>query len=73
MRKLKHAQEKVDQLNIDAIGDEFIRGSERRLRQFGKFTWTCVYIATYCSIALAFCVSDYFDAVGACAVRIMNN
>ena len=38
MRKLKHAQEKVDQLDIDAIGDEFIRGSEHRLRQFGKFT-----------------------------------
>ena len=31
-------QEKVDQLDIDAIGDEFIRGSEHRLRQFGKFT-----------------------------------
>ena len=31
-------QKKVDQLDIDAIGDEFIRGSEHRLRQFGKFT-----------------------------------
>ena len=30
-------QEKVDQLDIDAVGDEFIRGSEYRLRQFGKF------------------------------------
>ena len=34
MSKLKHAQKKVDQLDIDAIGDEFIRGSEHRLRQF---------------------------------------
>ena len=31
-------QEKVDQLDIDASGDEFIRGSEHRLHQFGKFT-----------------------------------
>ena len=31
-------REKVDQLDIDAIGDEFVRGSEHRLRQFGKFT-----------------------------------
>ena len=34
MSKLKHAQKKVDQLDIDAIDDEFIRGSEHRLRQF---------------------------------------
>ena len=34
MRKLKHAQEKLDQLGIDAIGDEFIRGSEHRLRLY---------------------------------------
>ena len=44
-------QAKVDQLEIEGIGDEFIRGSEHRvyvfpLRQFGKFTWTCLYIAT---------------------------
>ena len=38
IRKLKHAQEKVDQLDSDAIGDEFIRGSEHHLHQFGKFT-----------------------------------
>ena len=31
-------REKADQLDIDAIGDEFVRGSEHRLRQFGKFT-----------------------------------
>ena len=31
-------REKVDQLDIDAIGDEFVRGSEHRLHQFGKFT-----------------------------------
>ena len=31
-------QEKVDQLDIDAIGDEFIRGSKHRFRQFAKFT-----------------------------------
>ena len=31
-------KEKVDQLDINAIGDEFIRGSEHRLRQFRKFT-----------------------------------
>ena len=31
-------REKVDQLDIDVIGDEFVRGSEHRLRQFGKFT-----------------------------------
>ena len=44
-------QAKVDQLVIDGIGAEFIQGSEHRvyifrLRQFGKFTWTCLYIAT---------------------------
>ena len=38
MRKLKHAQKKVDQLEIDAIGHDSIRDSEHRLRQFGKFT-----------------------------------
>ena len=32
MRKLKHAQEKVEQLDIDAIGDKFIRGNEHHLR-----------------------------------------
>lgn len=31
-------REKVDQLDSDAIGDEFVRGSEHRLHQFGKFT-----------------------------------
>ena len=31
-------QAKVDQLKIDAIGDEeFTRGSEHRVSQFGKF------------------------------------
>ena len=33
-------QAKVDQLEIDAIGDEFIWDSEHGFRQFGKFTWT---------------------------------
>ena len=31
-------REKVDQLDIDVIADEFVRGNEHRLRQFGKFT-----------------------------------
>ena len=30
-------REKVDQLDIDVIADEFVVGSEHRLRQFGKF------------------------------------
>ena len=54
-------QEKVDQLTIDAIGDKFIRGSEHCLRQFGKFTCTCLYIATYGCTALAFCATDYLQ------------
>lgn len=33
---------KVDQLDIDMIGDEFVQGSEHRLRQFSTFT------AIYC-------------------------
>ena len=33
-------QEDVDSLDIDTIANEFIRGSEHRLRQFGKFTET---------------------------------
>ena len=43
-------REKADQLNNDAIGDEFFQGSEDHLRQLGKFTLTfpCPYIATYC-------------------------
>ena len=28
----------VDNINIDLLGDEFIRGSEHRLQYFGKFT-----------------------------------
>ncbi len=30
--------EKVDQLDIDVIADEFVQGDEHHLRQFGKFT-----------------------------------
>ena len=30
-------QEKVDQLDIDVIADQFVQGSEHRLRHFGKF------------------------------------
>ena len=30
-------REKVDQLDIDVIADEFVQGNEHRLRQFGKF------------------------------------
>ena len=35
---LNLVQEQVDELDIDAIGNEFIRGSEHRLRQFEKRT-----------------------------------
>ena len=31
-------REKVDQLDIDVIADQFVVGSEHRLCQFGKFT-----------------------------------
>ena len=31
-------REKVDKLDIDIIADQFVEGSEHRLRQFGKFT-----------------------------------
>ena len=31
-------REEVDKLDIDVIADEFVRGNEHRLRQFGKFT-----------------------------------
>ena len=30
-------QEKVDQIDIDVTADQFVQGSEHRLRQFGKF------------------------------------
>ena len=33
-------REKVDQLDIDVIADDFVQGSEHRLPQFGKFTAT---------------------------------
>ena len=44
MCTLKHAQKKVDQLDIDRIGDEFIRGGEHPICQFGKFTLTSIYM-----------------------------
>ena len=31
-------KEEVDDINIDLLGDEFIRGREHRLQYFGKFT-----------------------------------
>ena len=31
-------KQEVDNINIDILGDEFIRGSEHRLQYFGKFT-----------------------------------
>ena len=31
-------KEEVDDINIDLLGDEFIRGSEHCLQYFGKFT-----------------------------------
>ena len=31
-------REEVDKMDIDVIADEFVQGSERHLRQFGKFT-----------------------------------
>ncbi len=30
-------KEKLDSLDLDAIGNEFVQGSEHRLRIFGKF------------------------------------
>ena len=31
-------KEEVEDINLDLLGDEFIRGSEHRLHYFGKFT-----------------------------------
>ena len=35
-------KDRLDLLDLNVTGDDFVRGSEHRLRQFGYFQWHCI-------------------------------